>query len=343
MKYAIVDLSNLFFSIRYVVQGDINAKTGMAYHIIFRSLKKLYKNLNVEHIVFAIDDSSWRYSVYPAYKGKRKLDRLSKTEEQQEEDKIFVDALYSLVEFLTNDTNCTVLKKNKIEADDFVAAWIQSHPDDEHIIVSADSDFVQLLDKNVKIYDGIKDLLISTDCIINKDDKKVEFEIDSKNGKIKTGIPSDNFVPEQDWWKYALFVKIIRGDVGDGIFPCYPRVRYKGNSKRVGILEAWNDRIPKGYDWNNFMLSEWDKTIIDGTVKKVKVIDEFKQNEILIDLTKQPDDIKISMFEHIEKIIENKKKVSQVGLKFLKFCGKHDLQSLASEAKFHSEYLNKAG
>jgi 5'-3' exonuclease len=342
MKYAIVDLSNLFFSIRHVVQGDILTKTGMAYHIIFRSLKKLYKTLDVQHIVFAIDDSSWRYSVYPAYKGKRRLDRLSKTEDEQEEDKIFLKALNDLIDFLSNNTNCTVLKKNKIEADDFVAGWIQSHPNDEHIIVSADSDFVQLLDNNVKIYDGIKDLLITTTSITNRENKKVEWIVDPKNGKIKIATVNDNFVPDQDWWKYALFVKIVRGDAGDGILPSYPRIRYKGTSKKVGILEAWNDRKSMGYDWNNFMLNEWDKPEVNGTTKKVKVIDEFLLNESLIDLTKQPDEIKEIMFSAIEEAIENKKEVPHISMKFLQFCKIHELPSLASETKYHVEYLNKS-
>lgn len=339
-KYAIVDLSNLFFSIKYVVQGDAYEKTGMAYHIIFRSLRKLYRELNVDHIVFAVDHSSWRYGVYPGYKGKRRVDALAKTAEEQEDDKIFFDALHSIIDFLKTETNCTVLDQSKIEADDFVAAWVQSHPSDEHIIVSADSDFVQLLDNNVKIYDSIKDLLISTDCIINKDNKKVEFIVDPKNGKIKAGIPNENFIPMEDWWKHALFVKIIRGDSGDGIFSSYPRVRYNGTSKKVGIQEAWNDRKAQGYDWNNFMLAEYDKISVDGE-KKVRVVDEFKFNESLIDLTKQPDDIKLMMFTAIAEAIEAEKDVKQIGLRFMKFCGKHDLPALAGEAKLHSEYLAK--
>ena len=31
--------------------------------------------------------------------------------------------------------------KIPIEADDFIARWIQNHPDAEHVIVSSDSDF----------------------------------------------------------------------------------------------------------------------------------------------------------------------------------------------------------
>lgn len=340
MKYAVVDLSNLFFSVRFATMGDADSQLGMAFHILFRSLKKLYKETNVDHIVFAVDYSSWRYTVYPAYKGKRKLDRLEKSIEDQEQDKMFLDAMNDLVEFLDKKTNCTVLKQYQIEADDFVAGWVQSHPNDEHIIVSADSDFVQLLDKNVSIYDGVKNLYITIDQITNIDNKKMSFEINTKNGKIKIGSVDNNFVPETDWWKKALFLKIIRGDIGDGIYPAYPKVRYNGSSKKVGINEAWNDHIAKGFDWNNFMLSEWQKPLINGTVENVKVKDSFAFNELLIDLTKQPDDVKQKMFETIlEK--SNKKNIKLINLHFLKFCGKYDLPQLAAEAIQHSDYLSK--
>lgn len=340
MKYAIVDLSNLFFSVRYVTQGEADTQIGMAFHILFRSLRKIYKETGVNHIVFAVDYSSWRYKVYPAYKGKRKLDRLAKTEEEQVEDTLFLEALNNLVEFLKNETNCTVLKKYNIEADDFVAGWIQSHPNDEHIIISADSDFVQLLNTNVSIYDGIKNLFITTTEILNQDGKTVEFSANPKNGKIKIGSVVKNFVPEIDWWKKALFLKIIRGDIGDGILPAYPRARYNGSSKKVGIHEAWEDRISKGYDWNNFMLTEWQKPMADGTSQNSKVIDEFKFNEMLIDLTKQPDEIRAEIFSEILEV-SDKKQINQVGLHFLKFCGKYDLPQLAAECKLHSEYLSK--
>lgn len=340
MKYAVVDLSNLFFSVRFATMGDADSQLGMAFHVLFRSLKKLYKETNVDHIVFAVDYSSWRYDVYPAYKGKRKLDRLEKSLEDQEQDKMFLDAMNDLIDFLSTKTNCTVLKQYGIEADDFVAGWIQSHPDDEHIIVSADSDFVQLLDKNVSIYDGVKNLFITPEYINNQDGKKVSFEVNTKNGKIKVGPVDDAFVPENEWWKKALFLKIIRGDIGDGIFPSYPKVRYDGSSKKVGIKEAWNDRISKGFDWNNFMLSEWQKPLANGNIENVKVKDAFAFNELLIDLTKQPNDIKQKIFQYILENT-NKKNVKYINLHFLKFCGKYDLPQLAAEAIQHTDYLSK--
>jgi hypothetical protein len=96
------------------------------------------------------------------------------------------------------------------------------------------------------------------------------------------------FEKDKDFAKRALFIKCVRGDMGDGIFSAYPGVRYEGSSKKVGIIDAWNDRETKGYHWNNFMLQRWDKLNPDGSTEDVRVLDEYERNVMLIDLTAQP-------------------------------------------------------
>jgi len=324
--------------------GDAYTKAGMALHMTFRSLRRLHRDHKIDHIVFAVDGGSWRYSVYAEYKSRRKLERLKLKPDEKEEQEYFYETLKNLVSYLHNKTKCTVLEHKGIEGDDFVARWIQLHQNDEHIIVSGDSDFVQLIAPNVNIFDGVQEHLISIDGIINAKGQRMEFSIRPKDGKIKVGNPSDNFVPEADWWKKALFVKIIRGDAGDGIFSAYPGVRYNGSAKREGILEAWEDRHDRGYHWNNFFQQEWNKLIeVDDTgnrvTRTVKVLDEYRLNQSLIDLTAQPDNIKETMDTAI-RLAVTKPEIKNVGIHFLKFCGTHDLPALAKESADHSIYLN---
>ena len=180
--------------------------------------------------------------------------------------------------------------------------------------------------------------------VTNDKGEKMEFSVKPQEGKIKVGVVNPNFVPEKDWWKKALFVKLVRGDSGDGIFSAYPGVRFVGSEKREGISEAWEDRFDKGYHWNNFFQQEWDKLVgitEDGEkiVRKVKVADEFKMNTLLIDLAAQPQHIKTTMDKAIE-VATMKPTVNGVGLHFLKFCGENDLPALAKEAADHAIYLN---
>ena len=45
----------------------------------------------------------------------------------------------------------TVLLCNikQLEADDLIAGWVQAHPNDNHVIISTDGDFAQLIAPNV--------------------------------------------------------------------------------------------------------------------------------------------------------------------------------------------------
>jgi hypothetical protein len=183
---------------------------------------------------------------------------------------------------------------------------------------------------------------MTLDGIFNAAGQRLEFSVKPQNGKIKIGKPDNAFIPEPDWVKKALFVKIIRGDPGDGIFSAYPGVRYNGSAKKEGIAEVWEDRHAKGYHWNNFFQSVWQKSLLENGVeisKPTRVLDEYRINESLIDLTKQPDDIKVMMDEAIITAVQ-KPLIRNVGVYFLQFCGKNDLPALAQEAADHAKYLN---
>jgi 5'-3' exonuclease len=347
MKYVVVDLSNLFSRCRHVVKGetDPHTKAAIAISIVFRSLRKIYRDFGIDHIVFAIDHGSWRYGVYPMYKAKRRVDRMAQSVTDQEEDQIFYSSLNELIEYFEKKTKCTVLREKNIEGDDFVARFIQTHPDDGHVIVSADSDFIQLLAPNVKIYDGVNERVISIDGVTDNHGKRLEFSIESGSGKIKVAKSNPDFVPEADWWKKALFIKLVRGDSGDGVFSAYPGISFKGTSKRIGIEQAWDDRFEKDFHWNNFMLQEWKKVVGtnesgDAIKENVRVTDEFKINESLIDLTRQPEEIKTRMDEVITAATTKELVSKNIGFDFLKFCAKHDLPGLAEETD-HASYLAK--
>jgi hypothetical protein len=336
-RFALVDLSNMFHRARYGAMAMPEEQAGMAFLILFRCLRKLYRDLRIDHIVFATDQGSWRETVYPSYKSRRKLERLAQSPRQQAEQAVFFAAFDALRKFLSDHTRCTVLTAEAVEADDFVARWIARHPHDHHIIVSADSDFVQLLADNVQIFDALNQRMISIDCVLDEHGQRLAFSVSPKDGKVRIGQPDAEFVPEPEWWRKALFVKLIRGDTSDSVFSAYPGVRY--DSKRCSIRAAWEDRQEQGYDWNNLMFQTWDKLLEGGAVRAVRVIDEYRANEQLIDLTKQPADI-IGRIDAAIDAAVTRPAVKQIGAYFLRFCATHDLPVLAKEATEHVAYLN---
>jgi 5'-3' exonuclease len=323
--FLLVDAANMFFRARHVVRGDDpETKVGMAYHIMFNSINKVWRDFQGSHVIFCLEGRSWRKDFDPNYKANRAAARAALTPKEQEEDKMFWDAFDELKTFLTNKSNCTVLRHERCEADDFIARWIQTHPNDEHVIVSSDSDFYQLLAPNVRQFNGISKQLITLEGIFDEKNKPV---LDKK-----TKEPVE--APNPQW---LLFEKCMRGDTSDNVFSAYPGVREKSTKNKVGLREAFADRDTKGYNWNNLMLQRW----VDHNQVEHRVRDRYLHNKKLIDLTEQPDDIKLALDESISAAI-GRDKISQVGLHFVKFCSKWNLVNIADKMTEHGEYLGAA-
>ena len=325
MNYLLVDGLNMFMRAKHVGgRGDsIDMKIGMAMHIMFNSINKCWREFDGNHIVLCLEGRSWRKDFYAPYKANRKVTLDKRTPKEQEDDELYFEAYDDMVQFFANKTNCTVLRCETAEADDMIATWIQNHTEDNHMIVSTDSDFYQLLAPNVKQYNGTTDQIVTLEGWKNL--KTGDPVIDKKTGEEK--------VPVDPSW--VLFEKCVRGDSSDNVFAAYPGARLKGTKNKTGIREAYDDRASSGYNYNNFMLQRW----VDHEEEEHRVRDDFIRNEILIDLTAQPDEIKELC---ITRMNEQKKTepVSNIGIHFMKFCSKWNLQRMSDQAQTYSAMLN---
>jgi 5'-3' exonuclease len=323
MSFILVDTANTFFRARHVIRGDADIKIGMAFHITLNSIKKAWNDFEGKHVIFCLEGRSWRKDYYEPYKRNRAETRAALTPTEQEEDKLFWEAFDTFKEFISEKTNCTVLQHPQLEADDLIAGWIQSHPDDKHVIISTDSDFEQLIAPNVKQYNGVSEVTITHEGYFDAKGNKVK---DKKTGE-------DKAAPDPQW---LLFEKCMRGDTSDNVFSAYPGVRTKGTKNKVGLMEAFNDKTAKGFAWNNLMLQRWT----DHNGVEHRVLEDYNRNKILIDLTAQPEDIRAKINETINKSIEANKDISQVGIRLMKFCNLFDLKKIADQAQGYAEPLN---
>ncbi len=336
--FILTDGSNLFYRQINMTNpaAGIDSMIGMSLHLILTSMRKEFSAWNGDHVVFFLEGHSWRKSFYTDYKANRKVTFAQLSQKEQEDHKILQEAFDNLVEYIDTRTNISVLRNPNAEADDMIAIWIDQHPDDKHILVSSDSDFYQLLVyPNLTIYDPIKNIRIQQDGIYNDKNEKLEFKVDS-NAKIRVGVPNPTFTPEKGWYEYALFLKCIRGDKTDNIFSAYPGVREKGTKTTVGIREAYGDIHNQGYSWNNFMLQKWE----DHNKETQRVKERYEFNKKLIDLREIPQDIKdkciLTMIEEIqrENILPR-----DIGVHFLKFCGKWDLRRIGQSPESYMPML----
>ena len=325
MKYVLVDTANLFFRARHGAYraGSAEEKAAFALHITMMAANKMARRFEANHVVFALEGRSWRKDFYKPYKANRAVARQALTEAEQEEDKMFWETYDSLTKYLSEKTNCSVIRCPTAEGDDIIARWIALHPQDEHVIISSDTDFVQLVAPNVKQYNGITDELITIEGIFDAKGKAV---IDKKTKEPKQ-------IPNPEW---LLFEKCMRGDSTDNVFSAYPGVRTKGTKNKVGLQEAFEDREKQGYFYNNLMLQRW--TDPDGL--EHKVLDDYIRNRMLIDLTAQPGDVKITVDTCIKEQISHKD-VGQVGVRFLQFCGKYELNKASEQADSFGQWMNE--
>ncbi|MNC23737.1 5'-3' exonuclease [compost metagenome] len=111
-----------------------------------------------------------------------------------------------------------------------------------------------------------------------------------------------------------MFVKCIRGDAGDNVQSAFPRVRM------TRIKEAYTDPYARA----NLMNETWT----DETGRELKVKDLFAENELLMDLAKQPPEIREAIEDGVLEGFDNKGTFNH--FHFLRFCGKFGLVNISN-------------
>lgn len=324
MRYVLIDTANMFFRARHVAfrAADLDEKVGYALHITLAAVNKVCQRFAADHVIFALEGRSWRKDVYAPYKRNRAEARAALTEAEQEEDRVFWETYDEFTKYLAGQTNCSVIRHERAEADDVIARWIALHSQDQHTIISSDTDFVQLIAENVDQYNGITDELITIRGIFDAKGREV---IDKKTKTAKT-------VPDPEW---LLFEKCMRGDTSDNVFSAFPGVRTKGTKNKVGLQEAFEDRNARGYAWNNLMLQRWT----DHEGQEHRVLDDYNRNRSLIDLRAQPAEVKAYVDAAIQDQISHRD-IGQVGVRFMKFCGRFQLNKISNQADQFGRWMN---
>ena len=325
MRYVLIDTANMFFRARHSAYraADTEERVAFALHVTLMAVNKVVRRFEADHVVFALEGRSWRKDFYKPYKANRAETRAAMSAAESEEDRLFWETYDQLTKYLSERTNTSVIRHPQAEADDVIARWIALHPQDHHIIISSDTDFVQLVSDNVDQYNGITDHLITTQGVFDAKGQRV------KDKKTKQDLP----VPDPEW---LLFEKCMRGDASDNVFSAYPGVRTRGTKNKVGLQEAFEDREKKGFNWNNLMLQRWT----DHEGAEHRVLDDYERNVTLVDLRAQPEEIKQQVDAAIREQ-KSHKDVGQVGTHFLRFCGRHDLVKCSESADQFGRWLNE--
>ena len=323
MRYALIDTANTFFRARHIASRNstVEEKIAMALHLTLASTNQIVRKFQIDHVAFCLEGRSFRKNLYAPYKRNRAVDTMSQTEAEVEENTMFWQTYETFIQFLKEKTNVSVLRDPNAEADDLIARFIHLHPEDNHWIISTDTDYDQLITDRVVRYNGVGNELVTLNGYLKENGKPV---LDKEKKPKLLGDP-----------QYLLFKKAMRGDTSDNIFSAFPGVREKGSKNKVGLIEAYADRTKQGYAWNNMMLQHWQ----DHNGVEHRVRDDYERNHKLIDLTAQPDNIKLSVDTNIREGVR-RTTTPQVGIHLMKFAGKYELNKIADNADTYARWLN---
>lgn len=167
-KLLIVDGHNLLFQMFYGMPNKIVNGNGKSIHAVIGfvgALNKLIKWIEPTHCVILFDSehSNKRNEVLPEYKANR-MD-YSKVED---DDNPFsqLNDIYKALDYI----HIKYVEVEEYETDDVISSYIKHYNNIQIYISSFDSDYFQLINKNVKIirYRGKRSIICDCDYIFNK-------------------------------------------------------------------------------------------------------------------------------------------------------------------------------
>lgn len=301
-KSLVMDANNLLYRTFFAqIDEAEDVVIGMCHHAALWTMQKYYRQYPADEIVMAFDSLSWRklYTkdltqcvTYKKYKGHR---RQNLTASQQAKLEKFDTHVEEFAEMLRSETSILVLQQKYLEADDLIAGYIQENPDTQHVLITSDKDYIQLL--------GRHKLTI----------------IDPDSGKPRS-LSEWNNDPEM-----FMFEKCLRGDASDNVMSAYPRLRSKK------IVEAFSDEYARQAIMNHTFKVLVNTE--DGQIDEREFVtsEVFEENRLLMDLYGQPEYIKKLMAKSIEQCRQSKGKFNY--MKFIKFCGKYQLNNILDKVE----------
>jgi len=206
----IFDLNHVAYRCLFAARKDI-ADVGWQYfkHVMYNHIFSLCKKFDATKVVLAVDSKeNWRKKIYPEYKQHRKENR-----EKEANDDINWDEFFKAFQEFVDDTKKNfpfyVLNIKYMEADDIAAILSKNLQQEDKIIITSDSDYVQLLKyNNIKIYDPMKMSFVKCD----DPDKKLQ-------------------------------IKILMGDKGDNVPAIKPKIGIKTAEKIANSPELLNEML----------------------------------------------------------------------------------------------------
>ena len=299
MDYCLIDCSNLLYRTFYAnVNESEDVVAGLAMHSALITMNKYYRMFRPDRLVMVFDRNSWRkdYTASEKCLSKRAYKGNRRQNMTPAQQAKFARFKQHLREFEELITNYTT-----------IVTLAQLHLEADDLIAG----FARKYSGN-----GNKITIVSADSDLLQLTRYENVSVISPATDKPQSLDDYDGDP-----LYYLFQKCIRGDSTDNVQSAFPRVR------ATRIKAAYNDP----YEMVKLMKETWINE------NKVEFVVEglFKENQLLIDLEKQPENIRMLIDETIEEEMEKKKKFSMFFI--MKFIGKFQLKKIQESI---DQYVN---
>ncbi len=159
----LVDVSSLFFRSYYAISSHLISPQGLPTNALYGFLSmttKFLRENSAEYLVYCFDHESpsFRCDIYPDYKANR--DEMPEDLKQQ----------IPYVKKLTTAMGITMIEMKGYEADDLIGSMATLGMKHKYkvIIISGDKDFAQLVNKDISMYDPMREKIYNIDTVQEK-------------------------------------------------------------------------------------------------------------------------------------------------------------------------------
>lgn len=287
MHYLLFDISNLLYRTFFVNrEGDDQLLAGIAAHSALMTLNKYFKRVKPDKVVMAFDRKSWRkdYTASSLCISKKPYKGTRRQDMTPAQQLKYKLFMQHMKEF-----------EQLIIENTTVITLVEDHLEADDLIAG----FCQKMDgtdSHVTIISTDSDLL----QLLKHENVSIISPDSDKEQKL------DDFDNDP---AYYIFTKCLRGDRTDNVQSAFPRVR------STRIRKAFDD----AFERVQLMKETWkDENDVEYIVE-----DLFEENEMLINLEKQPDTIRRKIENTVNQSLDKDREFSLFHI--LKFCGKYKL------------------
>lgn len=303
-KFLCFDISNLLYRTFFAQkQEDDETLAGLATHSALVTLNKYFRQFKPDHVVMALDRKSWRKE----YTASEKCVSKKPYKGNRRQD---------------------MTPAQQIKYQKFI-----DHVREFEALIAEHTTIITLVEDDLEADD-----LIAGFCKKFANDEEYEVIVISSDSDLLQLLryPSVRIVsPATDKPQVLadfdgdpelyVFTKCIRGDPTDNVQSAYPGVRM------TRILKAYKDPFERV----QLMKEKW--TNQDKVEFQVEQL--FEENQLLIDLEKQPEDIRELIDASVAAAVAKKRQFSMFYM--LRFIGKHKLVKIKESIDQYVPLLSK--